>query len=192
MPNKTTAKDIEDIIPVTGNDNFVYVNRKCAQCHDVHQYTHWYLSITSNFECKLLAQSVTVSSLTEMLGNNDCGLMLIQPYGTSFPRKCVPNIKSVDGCPSDRKPLIGKLAGTNYLNEVCCIKDTMSHCTIHQYTCFNARDEDPLTPDDLAGKLGKLDLNPSTWLLQFGQVRFLCLIPSLNVIKEMHFLSLLF
>ena len=173
IQNQTTTKNIEDIIPVTGSDGFVYVNGKCAHCHGIHQYTHWYLSITENHDCKVLAQTVSTSVLNEMLWNDDCGLYLYHPYGMPRPRRCVKNIKIVEGCPTERSPVTNKLEGPSYQNEMCCIKDTMSHCTVHQYTCFTDMVEDPLTPDDLAGKYSRLSLHSSTVLLQFKKVRFL-------------------
>ena len=183
IANKTTSGNLQDIIPVTGNDNFVYVNGKCAQCHGIYQYTHWYLSITENTECNFLAQTVSIRSLTEMLRNDHCGFMLHHPYGMARPRRCVENMKIVEGCPSDRKPVISKLFGPNYQNEVCCTKDTMSHCPRNKYSCFSAIEEDPLTPDDLAGKYGRIYLHASTLLLQFGQVRCLVFISSVKCLK---------
>ena len=174
LPNKT--ENIEDVIPVTADDNFVYVNGKCAQCHGVYQYTPWYLTVSDKNECKLsvgslLAQTVSISLLNEIFIKDECGFGVHYPHGTSRPRKCVLNIKEVDGCPKDHKPIISKLFGPNYQNEKCCIKGKMSHCRIDEYTCYYFKEDHLLTADDLAGKISRFAMHPSALLLQFGQVR---------------------
>ena len=174
LPNK--PENIEDIIPVTGDDNFVYVNGKCAQCHGVYQYTHWYLSVSESYKCNmsvgsLLAQTVSISMLNEMFKKDECSFSVHYPHGTVRPRKCVLNIKEVDGCPMDHRPIISKLRGPNYQNEICCRMGRMSHCRINEYKCYSYNEDHLLTPDDLASKLSRFFMSPSTLLLQFGKVR---------------------
>ena len=175
-PNTTTTVEVQDIIPVTGDDNFVYVNAKCAECHGVRHHTHWYLSVTEEYKCdlsvgNLLAQNFSVRSLTEMIQKDICGLRLYYPHGKTLPRRCIRNTVDVEGCPLDHAPIIAKIKGPSYQNEECCIKDTISPCRINDYQCHLIVEDDPLAPDDLAIKFSRFSFHQTTLLLQFGRVR---------------------